>query len=306
MRILAHVHTFNDAEVIDRALEAIRRQTRLPDAIVVVDNASTDGTLDRILSKDVTVVRNSTNLGVGGAIGIGFACAMEQEFDWTWVLDPDGVPEPDALEKLLEFFERLPPAQKEQVYFLACRLGTGESGHKPILLTESGMEYLPLNANADSCRCNCFLWSGSLFRMPAVAKIGPPSTDYFIDLDELEYGYRARQVGLVGYVVNGSVLHHNLGRPPGNAAVRLLRLGPLSLPLFESSPLRAYYCSRNLLYFWLYQFRPYQPRWALRSIVHALGYTAGFAIRPLSHRRQLMSCIRGLWDGVTGHIERRY
>jgi hypothetical protein len=110
---------------------------------------------------------------------------------------------------------------------------------------------------------------------------------------------------LVGYVVNGSVLHHNLGRPSGNV-VRLLRLGPLSLPLFEASPLRAYYATRNLLYFWLYQFRPYQPRWALRSIVHALLYTAGFAIRPLSHRRQLMSCIRGIWDGLTAHIKRRY
>jgi GT2 family glycosyltransferase len=68
---------------------------------------------------------------MGAAIGIGFACAMEQEFVWTWVLDPDGVPEPDALEKLLEFFERLPPSQKEQVYFLACRLGTGESCYNP-------------------------------------------------------------------------------------------------------------------------------------------------------------------------------
>jgi len=271
----------------------------------VVDNASTDGTLDRIFSKDVTVVRNSTNLGMGGAIGIGFACAMEQEFEWTWVLDPDGVPEPEALEKLLEFFERLSPSQKEQVYFLASRLGTGESGHNPILFTESGLEYLPLNANADSCRCNCFLWSGSLFRMPAVAKIGLPSPDYFADYSELEYGYRARQLGLVGYVVNGSVLHHNLGRPSGNV-VRLLRLGPLSLPLFEASPLRAYYATRNLLYFWLYQFRPYRPRWALRSIVHALVYTAGFAIRPLSHRPQLMSCIRGIWDGLTAHIKRRY
>jgi GT2 family glycosyltransferase len=231
---------------------------------------------------------------------------MEQKFDWTWVLDPDGVPEPDALEKLLEFFERLPPSQKEQVYFLACRLGTGGSGYNPILLTESGLEYLPLNANADSCRCNCFLWSGSLFRMHAVVKIGLPSQDYFADLSELEYGYRARQVGLVGYVVNRSVLHHNVGRPSGNAA-GLLRLGPLSLPIiFESSPLRAYYATRNLLYFWLYQFRPFRPRWALRSIVHALGYTAGFAIRPLSRRPQLMSCIRGLWDGLTAHIERRY
>jgi rhamnopyranosyl-N-acetylglucosaminyl-diphospho-decaprenol beta-1,3/1,4-galactofuranosyltransferase len=303
MRILAHVHTFNDAEVVERALDAIRRQTRPPDAIIVVDNASTDGTLDRLFSTDVTVVRNSTNLGMGGAIGIGFSRAMDQGFDWTWVLDPDGVPEPDALEKLLGFFERLPPSEKEPVYFLACRLGTGENGYTPILLTESGLEYLPLNANADSCRCNCFLWSGSLFRMPAVAKIGLPSPDYFADLSELEYGYRARQLGFAGYVVNASVLHHNLGRPSGN---RLLRLGPLSFPLFESSPLRAYYFPRNLLYFWMYQFRPYRPRWVLRSIVHALVYTAGFAVRPVSHRRQLMSCMRGLWNGLTAHIERRY
>jgi glycosyltransferase involved in cell wall biosynthesis len=147
MRILAHVHTFNDTEVIDRALEAIRRQSRPLEAVVVVDNASTDGTLDRTFSKDVTVIRNSTNLGMGGAIGIGFAHALQQEFDWTWVLDPDGVPEPDALEKLLGFFESLPSLKKEQVYFLACRLGTGGSGHDPILLTESGLEYLPHHAS---------------------------------------------------------------------------------------------------------------------------------------------------------------
>jgi rhamnosyltransferase len=236
---------------------------------------------------------------MGGAIGIGFSRAMDQGFDWTWVLDPDGVPEPDALEKLLGFFERLPPSEKEPVYFLACRLGTGENGHTPILLTESGLEYLPLNANADSCRCDCFLWSGSLFRMPAVAKIGLPSPDYFADLSELEYGYRARQLGFAGYVVNASVLHHNLGRPGGNAE-RLLRLGPLSFPLFETSPLRAYYFPRNLLYFWMYQFRPYRPRWVLRSIVYALVYTAGFAVRPVSHRRQLILHARPLgWlDGA--------
>jgi rhamnopyranosyl-N-acetylglucosaminyl-diphospho-decaprenol beta-1,3/1,4-galactofuranosyltransferase len=305
MRVLAHVHTFNDAEVIDRALDAIQRQTRPPDAIVVVDNASTDGTLDRIISKDVTVVRNSTNLGMGGAIGIGFTRAIEQDYDWAWVLDPDGVPEPDALEELLGFFERLPPPEKRQVYFLACRLGTGEKGHNPILLTESGLEYPPLNASVDSCRCDCFLWSGSLFRMPAVAKIGLPSPDYFADLSEWEYGYRARQLGFAGYVVNASVLHHNLGRSGGNVG-RLLRLGPLSFPLFETSPLRAYYFPRNLLYFWMYQFRPYRPRWVLRSIVHALVYTAGFAVRPVSHRRHLIASLRGLWDGLTAHIERRY
>ncbi len=304
MRVLAHVHTFNDAAVIDRALDAIRRQTRPVDAIVVVDNASTDGTLDRSFSEDVVVLRNRTNLGMGGAIGVGFSHALEQGFDWTWVLDPDGVPEPDALERLLAFFESLSPQQQERVDFLACRLVSGGSGHHPILFTGSGLEYLPRDYDK-TIQCDCFLWSGSLFRMAAVRKIGLPSPDYFADLSELEYGLRARQLGFTGYIVSDSALHHNVGRAPG-AKGRTLRLGPFSLPLFKSSPLRAYYYSRNVLYFWLHEFRPYRPRWVLRSMAHAFVFTSGFALRPISHRRHLAACLRGVWDGLTAHIERRY
>ncbi len=77
MRVLAHIHTFNDAAVIEQALEGLRRQTRLPDAIVIVDNASTDGTLDKAFSEAVTIFRNSTNLGPSGAVGIGFDHALK-------------------------------------------------------------------------------------------------------------------------------------------------------------------------------------------------------------------------------------
>ena len=78
---------------------------------------STDGTLDRTFPERVTVVRNSTNLGTSGAIQMGFAQALEQGYDWTWVFDADSVPEPDALENLLAFFERLPPSEREQSLF---------------------------------------------------------------------------------------------------------------------------------------------------------------------------------------------
>lgn len=308
MRILAHVTTFNDGEVIDRALDAIRRQTRPPDAIVVVDNASTDGTLDRIFSKDVTVVRNSTNLGMGGAIGIGFARAMEQKFDWIWVLDADSVPESDALANLLSFFETLPPSEQEKVCFLGCRLANARGGgadHHPHLLTASGVERLSVDAEVGHCQCDCFIWSGSLFRMPAVTKIGLPSADYFIDLAELEYGYRARELGLSSYIVFSSVLHQDVGRAPG-VIVRIWRFGPLSLRLYEMSPLRCYYHVRNMLYFWLYQCRPTRPRWVFRSLVHAVVLPGTFAVRPVTHRQQLIACLRGFWDGVTMRMERRY
>lgn len=307
MRVLAHIHTFNDAAVIEQALEGLRRQTRPPDGIVIVDNASADTTLNRTFPKGVTVVRNSVNLGTSGAIGMGFAHALEHQFDWTWVLDADSVPEPEALENLLGFFERLPPLQREQVCFLACRLATGSGGieHRPLILTDSSIEYVPLDDDAGYCRCDCFIWSGSLFRMRSVAKIGLPSADYFIDLSELEYGYRARQFGLTGYIVSSGVLHQDVGRSPG-VVTRTWRFGLLSFRLFEMSPLRCYYHVRNMLYFCLYQCRPARPRWVFRSIVHALFFPRTFAVRPVSHGRHLIACLRGLWDGLTGHMERRY
>ena len=47
MRVLAHIHTLNDADIIDRTIGAVLRQTRPVDGILVVDNASSDDTLSR-------------------------------------------------------------------------------------------------------------------------------------------------------------------------------------------------------------------------------------------------------------------
>ncbi len=306
MRVLAHITTFNEAEFVDQALSALRRQTRRPDAIVIVDNGSTDGTVDRQFPEDVVVIRNSEDLGASGAIRMGFSYASEHGFDWTWVFDVDSVPEPDALENLLAFFEQMAPSKREQVCFLACRLAGGNAaGHKPIVLTESGFEYAATDVGASFCSCDCYIWSGSLFRMPAVTRIGLPSADYFMDLAELEYGYRARRLGLTGYIVDNSVLHHDVGRAPGVTA-KMWRWGPLSIKLIEMSPLRCYYHIRNLIYFWLHQCRPYRPRWVIRSILHALTFPRTFAVRPISHGEHLLACFRGAWDGLTGNIERRY
>lgn len=308
MRVLAHIHTFNDADVIEQALDALRRQTRPPDAIVVVDNASTDATLDRILPDGVTVIRNPVNLGPSGAVGTGFAHALREQFDWTWVLDADSVPEPEALENLLDFFAHLPDSQQAQVSFLACRIANGSGAieeHRPIAFTPSGIQFVPLDAGRGYCQCDCFIWSGCLFRMSAVAGIGQPCADYFADLSELEYGYRARQLGYIGFVNNSSLLHQDVGRPPG-FSIRTWRFGFFSFRLLELSPLRCYYYLRNVLYFWLYQYRPRHPWRMARTIVHAISYPRTFAVRPFSHGPHLIACLRGLRDGLTGHIERRY
>ena len=317
MRVLAHIHTMNDEAVIDQALEGLRRQTRPLDAILIVDNASTDGTLDRPFPETVTVIRNPENLGTSGTVRMGFAHGLEYGFDWIWIFDADSVPEPDALEKMLAFFECLPPEEREQVCFLAARplTATGEIKEQPIRLEgPRGMQLVPLPSGeritqSDSegfTQCDCVLWSGSLYRATAVVRIGLPTADYMLDIAELEYGYRARQLGFTSYVVHNSVIHHDVGRNAGAAAQRLLKVGPWDLKLYEVSATRSYYSVRNVIYFWLYQSKPRRVPVVLRAFVRAGVFTLGFALRPFSHRPQLAACLRGIWDGLTRHMERRY
>ncbi len=307
MRVLAHVHTLNDEAVIEQALEGLRRQTRPADGVIVVDNGSTDRTLDRPFPANVTVVRNSRNLGTSGAIVVGLAHAQEHGYDWAWLFDADSVPEPDALENLLAFFENLPSSEQERVCFLACRLinAEGEVRHLPMTFSDSTINSMALDDDAAAAPCDCYIWTGSLFRTKAVAKIGLPSEDYVLDVAELEYGYRSRQLGFTGYMVQNSVTSQDVGRPPG-FIIRTLRFGPFSLRLLELSPIRCYYYVRNTIYFWLYQFRPLQPRMVFRTIIHTIFYPRSFALRPVSHRRHLIACLRGLWDGLTGNMAARY
>ena len=167
------------------------------------------------------------------------------------------------------------------------------------------MTRLPVASVGDFTQCDCSLWSGSLFRMAAVARIGLPSADYMLDIAEVEYGYRARQLGLTSYIVHNGVILHDVGRIPG-AEQRLHQFGPISLRLYEVSPPRCYYSVRNMIYFWVYQYKPRRIAPALRGIMRSLLTTVNFALMPVSHRRHLVACMRGIRDGFTKHMERRY
>jgi GT2 family glycosyltransferase len=144
-----------------------------------------------------------------------------------------------------------------------------------------------------------------MYRMRAIARIGPPTVDYVCDMAEAEYGYRARQLGFTSYVVHSSVVRHDVGRPPG-VGPRLYRFGPLKLSLVEMSPWRTYYAVRNMIYFWLYECKPRHLKPIIRTIVTVFAIAFSFVLRPLSHRRQLLARVRAIRDGLTGDIAARY
>jgi len=322
MRVLAHIHTFNDADIIDRTVAAVQQQTRPPDAILIVDNASTDGTLNRAFPEQVSVIRNATNLGTSGAVRIGLAHALEDGFDWIWILDADSVPEPEALATLLDLYAGWASSLQEETAFIAC-LPIDQSDGKSLhgrMFSRYGRLVVTPGQDQRCYMCHVTIWSGCLYRLAAVRRIGLPNPDYVLDRGELEYAYRVMKAGYKAFIHQDAVIRHNIRGTPGLASSRL-KVGPITLKVFELTPIRCYYTCRNTLYFTMYdstdgRLARLRELWRLRSRT-GRGFMSGvawqtalltlnFVLRPRTHGAQIHACLRGIWHGVTGNIAARY
>ena len=96
--------TYNRRDLLRESLQAVLGQTQPPDHVIVVDNASTDGTPEMLADEfpQVELLRLQTNEGASGGFHEAIAAGLRQGFEWLWTLDDDTLPEPDALERLLD------------------------------------------------------------------------------------------------------------------------------------------------------------------------------------------------------------
>lgn len=104
--VLAIIVTYQRVDVLNRCLEAVLGQTRRPDAVLVVDNGSTDETAGMLRSwsrehPDIQVLRLPQNTGPAGGFAAGLRLAIQGAQERFWVMDDDILPRPDCLERML-------------------------------------------------------------------------------------------------------------------------------------------------------------------------------------------------------------
>ncbi|MGC3873527.1 glycosyltransferase family 2 protein [Halomonas sp. GXIMD04776] len=121
-KIFAVILTYNRKDLLKRCMEAVYSQTRQCDGVIVIDNASTDGTEQQLLESaypNLKVYVLSSNIGASGGFNAGFRLAYQNGADFIWVMDDDVIPNPDTLSCLLKADEKLQRKNINRAYLLS-------------------------------------------------------------------------------------------------------------------------------------------------------------------------------------------
>src|ERR671936_530428 len=121
-RVAVVIPAYNEEQLLAPTVEGI---PSFVDRIYVVDDHSTDGTLERaraLPDQRVTVIEHEQNQGVGAAIVTGYKQALADRVDVTAVMAADNQMDPEDLEHLV-----VPVARGELDYAKANRLFTGQA-----------------------------------------------------------------------------------------------------------------------------------------------------------------------------------
>jgi rhamnopyranosyl-N-acetylglucosaminyl-diphospho-decaprenol beta-1,3/1,4-galactofuranosyltransferase len=109
-RVCAVVVTRDRRDLLRRCLLALQQERRPPDGILVVDNASSDGSAEMVSGEfpGAELLRLEENVGGAGGFHRGAARAYASGYDWLWLLDDDTLPTGNSLGALLAGAARAP------------------------------------------------------------------------------------------------------------------------------------------------------------------------------------------------------
>ncbi|HEY2315750.1 MAG TPA: glycosyltransferase, partial [Streptosporangiaceae bacterium] len=293
-RVIAVIVTYNRRDLLLESLGAVLAQDHAPDGVIVVDNASADGTAPAVRANfpGVHLAELSDNYGGAGGFAYGIGQALADGADLIWAMDDDTVPEPEALAALLEArasYRGRPPA------LLASSVRWTDGRDHP-MNTPRAKPFATRAERRAAAASGCIPIRSASFVSVLVdaaqcRRRGLPQADFFIWNDDFEFTTRMLR-GSAGLLCPASVVVHKTKTfgstdvDPGDRffyevrnKIWTLRTGSLSPPervLYGAATLRR----------WLRTYARSHDRHGLRTAL-VRGVAAGVRARPRPNEQVL-------------------
>ena len=287
-RLGVAIVNFNGREYLPACLASVLASVPPPDLVVVVDNASVDGSAEEIASAfpEVDLVGNAVNTGFTGGSNTGIRRCLEAGMDVVVLLNPDTVVEPGALAALAEGAARHPRSLVGPRLLMfddpsvVNTYGTRISWWRGrIAGALEGADSSPADRRVGVLSGCCLLLTRDV-----VDEVGLLAEGYFLYFEDADLAARAAARGFELWVVPASRVLHRESRATGGPA----------------SPLANYFFTRNRHRF-VTKFKRGRPAWfafLAYSTADALQRAARAALA--GERRKAAAVFAGLWDGWRG------
>jgi GT2 family glycosyltransferase len=275
--------THNRRALLEQALAALAAQDRRPAAVLVVDNASSDGTAEMVREHfpGVELLVLDTNQGGAGGFHEGMKRCYERGAQWMWLMDDDTIPAPSALSELLAAAERL---RTDGAPMLLASKALWRDGRVHPMnapgLDRDRMERVVRGAELGLMPLRSATFVSLLVNRSAVERYGLPFKRFFIWSDDIEYTGRILQEE-TGFLVPTSVVEHRTATAHS----------AMSAP-----PERFYYHVRNTLFMIRGPGRQLRERIILVWVL--LGSVAEYLASTTAKRQAVGFIWMGLRDGA--------
>lgn len=204
---------WNGEQFLERCLSALMAQTVKAHEIILVDNASTDGSI-KIAQRYSEVRLMRLNQNTGFACGNNLAIeAASAESEWIALVNPDAFVEPHWLETLLLAVENNPnfaTFSSKLVNAANPKLldGAGDVYHMSGLVWRMGHGYPVPTTQENVLEVFSPCAAAALYRRSALEEVGGFDEDFFCYVEDVDLGFRLRLAGYRCLYVPQSVVHH--------------------------------------------------------------------------------------------------
>ncbi len=203
------VVTFNRLNDLKICISSIKNQTYKNYDIVIVNNGSTDGTLEYLNSVEGITPIHQENVGGAGGFYTGMKYVYEHGYDWLLMLDDDGVMSETELENLLFSYDEI-KAQEGKDMILNALVVNKEKRDEISFLWARGSSRSKLVSELQQEKYfnDIHPFNGTLVKRSIIEKIGFIKKEMFIWGDEEEYMARARHNGFGTCTVTNAIHYH--------------------------------------------------------------------------------------------------
>ena len=207
----------------DELLAAVRSlaEQSLEPYVIVVDNASTDGSAEKVAQSypTVEIIRNKKNRGYAGGVNPGLQRAIELGAEFAAVFNDDAIADRQWLRRLVEQLQASP-----KVGAAACKVVTSDKERLDTTgdyYTDWGLPYPRGRREYDlhkyDQQTEIFAASGaaSLYRVKALKEVGLFDESFFAYYEDVDLSFRLQLAGWRVAFVPSSIVYHHIGMTSG-------------------------------------------------------------------------------------------